>query len=37
MTPKLEELIEEVETELKSGQASKGFDSVEEFLADLKN
>jgi addiction module RelB/DinJ family antitoxin len=36
MTPKLEKLIEEVEKELKSGKASKEFDSVEEFLADLK-
>ena len=36
MTPKLEKLIEEVEAELKSGKASKEFDSVEEFLADLK-
>lgn len=36
MTPKLEKLIAEVEAELKSGKASKEFDSVEEFLADLK-
>jgi addiction module RelB/DinJ family antitoxin len=36
MTPKLEKLIEEVEAELKGGKASKEFDSVEEFLADLK-
>ena len=36
MTPKLEKLIEEVESELKSGKASKHFDSVDEFLADLK-
>jgi addiction module RelB/DinJ family antitoxin len=36
MTPKLEKLIEEVESELKSGKTSKKFDSVEEFLADLK-
>jgi len=36
MTPKLESLIEEVEAELKGGKASKEFDSVEEFLADLK-
>ena len=36
MTPKLESLIEEVEAELKSGKASKEFESVEEFLADLK-
>lgn len=37
ITPKLEKLIEEVEAELKSGKASKHFDNVEEFLADLKN
>jgi addiction module RelB/DinJ family antitoxin len=36
MTPKLEKLIEEVEAELKAGKASKEFNSVEEFLADLK-
>lgn len=36
MTPKLEKLIEEVEAELKSGKASKKFNSVEEFLSDLK-
>lgn len=36
MTPKLEKLIEEVEAELKSGKASREFDSVEEFLTDLK-
>jgi addiction module RelB/DinJ family antitoxin len=36
MTPKLEKLIEEVEAELKSGKASKEFDDVDEFLADLK-
>lgn len=36
MTPKLEKLIEEVEAELKGGKASKEFDSVDEFLADLK-
>ncbi len=36
MTPKLEKLIAEVEAELKSGKASKEFDNVEEFLADLK-
>lgn len=36
MTPKLEGLIEEVEAELRSGKASKEFDSVEVFLADLK-
>jgi addiction module RelB/DinJ family antitoxin len=37
MTPKLEKLIEEVEAELRSGKASKPFDSVDEFLADLKD
>jgi addiction module RelB/DinJ family antitoxin len=37
MTPKLEKLIEEIEAELKNGKASKKFDSVEEFLADLKD
>jgi addiction module RelB/DinJ family antitoxin len=36
MTPKLEKLIAEVEAELQTGKASKEFDSVEEFLADLK-
>lgn len=36
MTPKLEKLIEEVEAELESGKISKEFDSVEEFLIDLK-
>ena len=37
MTPKLEKLIEEVESELKSDKASKSFDNVEDFLADLKS
>lgn len=37
MTPKLEKLIEEVEAELKNGKTSKSFDSVEEFLSDLKS
>ena len=36
MTPNLEKLIEEVESELKSGKASKPFDNVEDFIADLK-
>ena len=36
MTPKLEKLIEEVEKERSAGQASKSFDRVEEFIADLK-
>lgn len=36
MTSKLEKLIAEVEAELKSGKASQEFDSVEDFIADLK-
>jgi addiction module RelB/DinJ family antitoxin len=36
MTPKLEELIAEVESELEAGKASKKFDNIEDFLADLK-
>ncbi|HUC88156.1 MAG TPA: DUF6364 family protein [Candidatus Binatia bacterium] len=36
MTPHLEELIAEVEAELKNGKASKEFVSAEDFLADLK-
>ncbi len=36
MTPNLEKLIAEVEAELKGGKVSREFDSVEEFLADLK-
>lgn len=36
MTPKLEKLIAEVEAELKGGKASKEFESVEDFLTDLK-
>ena len=36
MTPRLEKLIKEVEAELKKGNASKEFDNVEDFLADLK-
>lgn len=36
MTPHLENLIAEVEAELKTGKASKGFTSADEFLADLK-
>lgn len=36
MTPKLEKLISEIEVELKNGKASKEFESVEEFIADLK-
>ncbi len=35
MTPKLEGLIAEVEAELKSGKASKKFDTADTFLADL--
>lgn len=36
MTPKLESLIFEVESELQSGKVSKKFDNVDEFLNDLK-
>jgi len=36
MTPKLEKLIAEVETELQAGKVSKKFDNVEDFLTDLK-
>lgn len=36
MTPNLEKLIAEVEVELSSGKASKEFDNVDDFLADLK-
>ena len=36
MTPHLEKLIGEVEAELQAGKVSKPFDSVEDFLADLK-
>jgi addiction module RelB/DinJ family antitoxin len=36
MTPKLEKLIAEVEAELKTGKASKQFNNIEDFLADLK-
>jgi len=36
MTPSLEKLIAEVEKEITEGKVSKGFSSVEEFLADLK-
>ena len=36
MTPKLEGLIAQVESELKSGQVSKKFDNASDFLADLK-
>jgi len=36
MTPKLEKLVAEVEAEIASGQVSAPFDSVEDFLADLK-
>ncbi len=36
MTSKLESLIAEVEAELKSGKASKGFKNPKDFLADLK-
>lgn len=36
MTPHLEELISEVELELHSGQASRPFEDIEDFLRDLK-
>lgn len=36
MTPALEELIEEVEAELRAGKASKHFENADDFLADLK-
>ncbi len=36
MTPHLEKLIAKVEDDLKRGKVSKGFDNVEDFLADLK-
>lgn len=36
MTPKLEKLIAEVESEIQSGKISKGFTDVNEFLSDLK-
>jgi addiction module RelB/DinJ family antitoxin len=36
MTPKLESLIAQIEADLKAGKISKKFDSVDDFLADLK-
>lgn len=36
MTPNLEKLIAEVESELKEGKISQEFDNAEDFLADLK-
>lgn len=36
MTPKLQKLIAEVEEEINSGQVSKGFTDVDDFLSDLK-
>lgn len=36
MTPHLEKLIAEIETELKENKASKKFTSADDFLADLK-
>jgi addiction module RelB/DinJ family antitoxin len=36
MTPHLEELIAEVEAELKVGKVSREFISADDFLADLK-
>jgi len=36
MTPKLEGLISEVESELENGKVSKEFSNAKDFLADLK-
>lgn len=36
MTPKLESLIAQIESDLKAGKVSKKFDNVDDFLADLK-
>lgn len=36
MTPHLEKLLDEVEAELSSGQASPKFTTADDFLADLK-
>ncbi len=36
MTPKLEGLIAEVESEISSGKVSKKFDSADDFIAELK-
>lgn len=36
MTPKLENLIKEVEAELAEGKVSKEFTNTKDFLADLK-
>jgi len=36
MTPKLEKLVAEVESEIASGKVSQGFTTADEFLADLK-
>ena len=36
MTPKLEGLISEIESELQSNQVSKKFNNADDFLADLK-
>lgn len=36
ITPKLAQLIAEVEAELAGGLASKPLSSIEDFLADLK-
>jgi len=37
MSPALEKLIAEVEAERKAGEVSEPFDSVEDFLRDLKS
>ncbi|OGC55334.1 hypothetical protein A2797_00875 [candidate division WWE3 bacterium RIFCSPHIGHO2_01_FULL_48_15] len=36
MTPNLEKLITQVESQLRAGRASKKFNNVEDFLTDLK-
>ncbi len=35
MTPKLEKLIGEIESDIKAGKVSKPFDNVDDFIADL--
>lgn len=36
MTPKMEKLIAGIEAEISAGKMSKPFDSVDDFLSDLK-
>ena len=36
MTPKLEKLIAQVESELKTGKISRKFENADDFLADLR-